>query len=396
MSNLDLFLTHVKSFDPYPILYCRDSLGNVRTWKVEVVGNKYRFITGLKNSAKMVTTEWTVCQGKNIGKSNETTPENQAAKEAKAALTHKLKTDGYWSNESDIDKARFFAPMLAHKYVELDDNNQIKSRTPINWNKGVWVSPKMDGLRCIINREGAFSREGNPFVAFPHILRELEPVFKEFPDLVLDGECYTHILNNDFNKIISLAKKRKPTQLELEESEEYLEYHIFDVASEKGDYAQRFKWLQNNIQSRYSHNKWIKLCEHKLVFSEVEVDKYLSKCVELGFEGCMMNLPEAEYESAKRSHSILKYKLFQDDEFQIIDVIEGSGQRSGMMGKCVLKAKSGRVFECDSKGDRSFFRLLLVHKHDFIGKKATVRFQNYTPDGIPRFAKIIAIRDYEN
>jgi DNA ligase-1 len=392
-SILDTFLTSVKKFDAYPMLYSRTSTGAVQTWKVEVQGDKYRFHTGQKGGA-IITTEWTTCKGKNPGKANQTTPEEQAAKEAKAAMAKKLKSGGYWENESDIDRVRFFAPMLAHKYVDLNDDNTIKSRRHIDWSKGVWVSPKMDGLRCIINREGAFSRMGNKFASFPHIPRELQQLFIENPDLVLDGECYAHALKADFDKLISLAKKQKPKAAELTESEANLEYHIFDCPTAPGGYTERYAWLQKMIQ-RFANNRWIKLCEHKHLFSEAELDAYLTVCIQQGFEGCMMNMPDAAYEADKRSYSILKYKLFMDAEFEIIDVIEGDGNRSGMMGRCIMKLPKGGTFDCDSKGNRDFFKRLLADKKNVIGKKATVRFQNYTPDGKPRFAKIIAIRDYE-
>ena len=393
-SLLDTFLEKAKKVAPYPTLYSRTSTGAIQTWKVEVEGNKYRFITGQKNSPNLVTTEWTTCQGKGKGKSA-TTPEEQATKEAKAAMQKKLK-GSYWQNEADIDKMRFFAPMLAHKYVlELDDNGNIVKRRFVDWKKGVWVSPKMDGLRCIINREGAFSRLGNQFFAFPHITDELKALFDEFPDLVLDGECYTHALKADFDKIISLAKKKTPTPEELKESREKLEYHIFDCPSAPGGYTERYEWLKKNILSRFGADSSIKLCEHKMIYSETDLDAYLQECIAQGFEGCMMNLPGAEYEPDKRSYTILKYKLFMDAEFEILDVLEGTGNRSGMMGKIVFKLPKGGTFDCDSKGNRDFFRRLLLEKNVIIGKKATVRFQNYTPAGVPRFAKVIAIRDYE-
>lgn len=393
-SLLDAFLSSVKKFDPYPMLYSRTSTGSVQTWKVEIEGDKYRFHTGKKGGA-IITTEWTTCKGKSIGRANETTPEEQAAKEAKAAMADKLKSGGYWESESDIDRRRFFPPMLAHKYVELDDNNKIVSRRKIDWAKGVWASPKMDGLRCVINREGAFSREGNQFLAFPHIPRELQALFIEDPNLILDGECYTHALANNFNKIISLAKKKKPTPAQLQESEDKLEYWVFDVASHKGTYTERYAWLEKNIQERFKGNKWINLCEHVMIYSEADMDAYLSKCIQQGFEGAMMNIPDTLYEPDRRSYFILKYKLFMDEDFEIIDVQEGDGNRAGMMGRCVMKIPKGGTFDCDSKGNAAFFRQLLRDKKNVIGKKAIVRFQNYTPDGKPRFCKIIAIRDYE-
>jgi DNA ligase-1 len=395
-SLLDSFLAQVKAkpVDTYPMLYSRTSTGAVQTWRVEVEGEKYRVHTGQKNGA-IITSEWTVCKGKNLGKASETSPEEQAAKEAKAAMVLKLKSGGYWQDESDIDQARFFAPMLAHKYVELNNDNTIKSRRKIDWSKGVYVSPKMDGVRCIINRQGCFSRQGNQFAAFPHIPRALQALFVADPTLILDGECYAHALKSDFDKLMSLAKKKTPTPEELKESEAKLEYWIFDVPSIDGTAAERYAWMEKNIAQPFSGNQWIKVVDHKLVLSEKELDGLLEEAIQMGFEGIMMNLPDKPYEVDKRSYFILKYKLFQDAEFEIVEVCEGVGGRSGMMGYCTLKLPCGRTFDSDSQGNRALFKRMLLEKKDVIGKKATVRFQNYTPEGKPRFPKIIAIRDYE-
>lgn len=386
-SILDAFLGKVKNFDPFPVLYSRTNTGAIQTWKVEVDGNKYRFITGQKNSPNMVTSEWTVCQGKNVGKANETTGDEQALKEAKSAQAKKLKSCGYWEHECDIDKTKFFAPMLAKKWVEH------KHRA--DWSKGVYISPKMDGLRCVINREGAFSRLGNRFVAFPHIYRELQHLFVEDPDLVLDGECYTHALKHDFDKIISLAKQQKPTPEDIKESEKYLEYWIFDCPTAPGGYHERYQWLKKNIQERFRGNRWIKLCEHRLITREADLDVALGDYIQEGFEGIMINLYDGGYESDKRSHNILKYKLFQDEEFEIVDIFPGDGNRSGMFGRAIMKMPDGRTFKSSAKGNEEFYIRLLKERKDLIGKKATIRFQNFTPDGIPRFGTIIAIRDYE-
>jgi DNA ligase 1 len=362
-SLLDTFLEKAKKVTPYPLLYSRNSDGSVHTWQVEVSGPKYRFHSGRKNGS-IVTSEWTTCTGKSKGKANETSGEAQAAKEAKAALTKKLK-GSYWENESDIDQVRFF------------------------------VSPKMDGLRCIINREGAWSRLGNQFVAFPHIPQELQNLFLADPNLVLDGECYTHALKHDFDKIISLAKKKKPTAKELAESAAKLQYWVFDCPTIPGGYHERYQWMKKNIQEKFKDSSCIKLCEHKLIYSEAELEDYLGECLEKGFEGCMMNLPDGEYEADYRSYNILKYKLFQDAEFVIFDILPGDGNRSGMFGKAIMKMKDGRTFRSGSRGSRELYPRLLAEKSDVIGKEATVRFQNYTPDGIPRFGTIVAIRDYE-
>lgn len=368
----------------YKTLYSRTSTGAIQVWFGEAEEDRYRTVSGQLEGIKTYA-EWTTCEGKNIGKSNETRPEEQCVKELEALYTKKLAAD-YFESIEEIDKPRFISPMLAKSYENRKDE--------IDWTKGVYISPKMDGLRAVITRDGAKSRNGKLFTSFPHILRELEPLFKAFPKFAADGEIYTNKLKTDFNKIISLAKKSKPTEEDFIESEQWLEYHIFDAPMMKGGYHERYTELKALFEKYFKNNKWIKLCPHKLIKSELEVEENLQKYIEEGFEGLMVNLYDGDYEF-KRSPFILKYKLFQDFEAEIIDITEGRGNRSGMFGFATLKMDNGKTFDANARGTEAYYTGLLKNKSKYIGQKATVRYQNLTPDGIPRFPVIIGIRDYE-
>ena len=367
----------------YKKLYCLDNIGNTRIWWVEQNGNKYRMCSGIENG-KIVESIWTIVEGKNSGKLNETSDEEQAEKEVLAKYK-KQKETGYWENVEDINKFQYFSPMLAHKWTEHKDK--------VDWSNGAYISPKMDGVRCILQKSGATSRNGKCYVSFPHILRELKPLFDKNPNLILDGECYTHRLKNDFDKIISLAKKLKPTEKDLVESEKYLQFWIFDCPSIKGDFHTRYNFLKELIQS-YKDNKWIKLCDHKLIKSADEIEPNLQGWLVKGFEGIMINTYDGLYES-KRSYNLLKYKLFQDVEMEIVDITEGVGNRANMLGYLTLKTPDGKIFDSNARGDEEKYKRMLDEKNNLIGKMATVRFQNYTPNKIPRFPVVISIRDYE-
>ena len=115
--------------------------------------------------------------------------------------------------------------------------------------------------------------------------------------------------------------------------------------------------------------------------------------METGYEGQMVRL-DSIYEN-KRSKSLLKRKEFRDEEFQILDVIEGDGNKSGMAASMLLCNDRDQKFNSNIKGDRTYLRELLKNKDSLIGKRATVKYFNLTPDGIPRFPYVIAIRDYE-
>lgn len=368
----------------YKKLYRRDNNENIRVWWCDQDVNRYRMCSGI-NSGVVIESNWTVVDGKNKGRANATTPEEQAAKEVEAKYK-KQRDSGYWDNVKDIDKVKFFAPMLAEKYTECKD--------VIDWEKGVFISPKMDGLRCVITKDGCFSRNGKQFVSFPHIPKELRAIFEDNPRLVLDGEVYTHTFANNFNKIISLAKKTKPTDEDLAESAKHLQYWIFDAPNTDLPFSARYEWLRTAFDAYFYKSKVIKLCPHKLVYSEDEVEQELEAEISKGFEGLMINLPDAVYEN-KRSIGLLKYKKFIDEECEILDIIAGDGNRANMFGRAILKRATGAEFEANSRGDEELYRRLLVEKNDVIGKMATIRYQNLTPDGKPRFPVIIGIRDYE-
>lgn len=369
----------------YKKLYCRDTIGNIRIWWMEQEGNKYRMCSGIENG-QIVQSLWTNVEGKNLGRSNETSAEEQASKEIDAKYKKQKEQNGYWEKIKDIDKVRFFSPMLAHKWTEHKDK--------VNWSNGAYISPKMDGLRCIIQKNGATSRNGKIYISFPHILRELKPLFDKIPDLILDGECYTHRLKNNFDKIISLAKKTKPSDEDLIESENNLQYWIFDCPSIKDNFHIRYNTLKELLEP-FKDNKWIKLCEHKLIKTEDEIELNLQEWLIQGFEGLMLNTYEGLYEE-KRSYNLLKYKQFMDEEFEIVDIDEGTGNRSGMFGRAYLKNKNGKIFKANARGTEEFYIRLLKEKKDLIGKQAIVRYQNLTPDeNVPRFGVIIGIRDYE-
>ena len=361
-----------------PTLYARSETGNVLEWDIQILGNKYCTITGTRGGKK-ITSDYTNCLGKNIGKANETTPESQAYAEASAKWTKKLKS-GYWEDEKDIDKAAYFQPQLAHKYLDYKDD--------IDWTNGVYISPKLDGCRCVTTIDGMYSRNGKPFLSSPHILRELMPLFDKNPGLRLDGELYAHKLKSDFDKIISLARKTKPTPEDIAESEEKLEYWIYDCPSVPGGYHERYTWLRKEILGNFYNHRNIKLCIHKLVKTSAELEDSLQYYIEHGFEGLMVNLYDGEYQQ-KRSKNLLKYKEFIDDEFLITNISEGVGNRAGGFGYATLMMPSGKSFDSSARGNIAEWKGILANMDDYIGKKATVRYQNLTPDGIPRFPVII-------
>ena len=361
-----------KTFD---VIYSKDTLGNIRIWYMEQNDNKYRTISGLSDGEK-VTSEWSHAEAKNVGRSNATTTIVQATAEIEAKYKKQLKT-GYHKNVKDVDTVQYVEPMLAKKYGDVE------------FTFPVYTQPKLDGMRCIITKDGMWSRTGKKVVSAPHIYNALKSLFSEDPNYIFDGELFCNKYKNDFNAIISLAKQTKPNPEDLVLSEKHLQYWIYDLPSSKKVFSERFA----DIKKLIPNHKSLVIVPTDLVNTQEELDSLYAEYQKDGQEGQMIRINDV-YEN-KRSKFLLKRKEFVDDEFEIVNISEGKGNRSGMFGRAHLITSNGVEFEANARGNEYFYEELLKNKSKYIGKMATVRYQNLTPDGKPRFGVIIAIRDYE-
>jgi DNA ligase-1 len=208
-------------------IYKKTKTGATQEWTIEVSDNKYRTHSG-QCGGQITTNAWTVVYGKNTGKANATTDDEQAMAEAIAKRTKKLES-GYFEDITNIDTKQYFEPMLAAKWEDYKD----KLTYPI------YSQAKLDGIRCILTKDGMFSRNGKPIISAPHIFDSVKPLFETNPDLIFDGELYADKFANDFNKIVSLVKKTKPTADDLKESKELIEYHIYDLPSSNKNFVER-------------------------------------------------------------------------------------------------------------------------------------------------------------
>lgn len=379
----------------YPWIYKKGTDGIISQWTVEVEGNKFRSYSGCVNGVITIN-DWTTCLPKNLDKSNVTTGEEQALKEA-AALYKKKLEKGYHENIEDSSKKKFFEPMLAQKWE--DRKNEITYP--------IYSQPKLDGVRCIVNKDGMWTRTGKPIVAVPHIFEEVKFLFEIYPDLVLDGELYCDKFAQDFNKIISLVRKTKPTPQDIIDGR-VVDYWIYDC-SYNADFGERSSYLRDKIFTRLNIQGGPvidgKQQSEKTVFvptyvlnSEAQVNKQFELYIEQGYEGQILR-QNGPYEN-KRSKNLLKHKGWQDDEFTILDVLEGKGSREGTVGKMRFQNKAGVEFHSNLKLDHDTLAEMWLKKDSYIGKLATIKYFELTPvsetgGGVPRFPYVIAIRDYE-
>jgi DNA ligase-1 len=344
-------------------IYKRDSAGNLREWRQEIEGSRYRTIAGLSGGNQAVS-EWTQATPKNVGRANETTAEQQACAEVAANYEAKLKRE-YFLTIEETDAPRFFKPMLAHAF------------DPAAAVYPVWSQPKLDGIRALASAKGLATREGQPIVSCPHITDALAPFFEVNPDAILDGEIYNHDLADDFNAIVSTVKRTHCSADQLAASAEIAEFHVYDFPSFGHlGFSARAKAVAFALVEA---PPCIRIVPTHRVDAPEHLDALYGEYLAASYEGQMVRT-DTPYEQ-KRSKSLLKRKQFEDAEFRIVAIEEGTGNWAGVAKRVTLHLGEGRTFGAGIRGTRERARALLTETWE----KATVRYFALTPDGVPRF-----------
>ena len=275
-------------------------------------------------------------------------------------------------------------PMLAHK---VNENR-------IDFSEKVFIQPKLDGVRCIFTKDGAYSRTGKQFHNLRHIELRLKGFFKLNPDIQLDGELYNHALRNDFEQIISLVRKQKPTDEDRRNAQHLIQYHVYDMIAEGLSYEDRLNWLMSNKVLWWS-NVVVPVETHRVNKYEEAANMHYDGFLKQGYEGSILRL-NGPYEQ-KRSYNLQKFKDFSDTEATIIGYEAGKGKFTGLIGKFLMIDDNGIEFGCPiGKGynydDRRF---ILNNIHDYIGKRATFTYFERTKAGSYRHPLFKCIRNYE-
>ena len=273
-------------------------------------------------------------------------------------------------------------PMLAHKYNDKR----------VDWSQPVYIQPKLDGVRCLFTKDGAFSRTGKQFKNVAHIEAELIPFFNERPDFVLDGELYNHNLKNDFEKIISLVRKQKPTEDDRLEAEKLVQFHVYDYIDGKYD---SYKRRMHNLVTSDLYCPSIQYVPAKLVDSYNYARTIHAAFLSEGYEGSIIRL-DGVYKHG-RSYDLMKFKDFSDTEATIIGYETGKGKRTGTLGKFIMQDDEGNKFGCPPGKGFTYKNLadMLDNIGDYIGKRATFTYFQRTQAGSYRHPHFKCIRNYE-
>ena len=299
--------------------------GKTKTWRAWIEGNTIVIEQGNPELTR------TVIESKH--------PE----KELKSLRQKKIK-QGYHEGTADP------CAMLAHEWNKSKDNLSFP----------VYVQPKLDGIRCLVyQKDGRWifqSRNHTVFQSFPHLEKVLPTGY------ILDGELYHHGL--DFQEITSIVRKKNHPDIS------QLQYHVYDVISE-GTFEERYHLLLGI--------KGIVLTETRTAHSIDDLEKYHDHCTERGYEGIMIRNPQGVYRQT-RSKDLLKYKKFKTDEYQVIGHTIGKGDIA--IFECKVNDKTFGVM---MKATLEEKKEMLEHIQDYYGKWLTVKYQELSKEGIPRF-----------
>jgi len=346
---------------PLEILYGLGNNGKVLEYEMQVVGNRFRTITGSQGFGH-VTSEWTVCEGKNLGRANETTPEEQAYSEAKSRWEKKQKSGGYWKNIKDINKVKFVEPMLAYPLVNSKHDRTKHVKFPC------MVDRKYNGGRVIFTRNGAFTRKGEKYLTIPHIVKSLEPLFEKYPDLVIDSEGYNHLYRYELNELMSILRTSvNITDKLLEKSEKIVRLYVYDCYGFETTEEETGCWHRRlALNALLKDIPYTVAVPFKTAHSLKEVYEIYDEYVREGYEGAIVRNWNAPYQH-KRTNDLIKIKPEEDAEATVITIHKGNGNASNFAATATLKMEDGREFDATFRGPEDQKIDILKHPENWVG-----------------------------
>lgn len=346
-----------------PVLYSKTSKGKLHSWTIEVKGNvvwtEWGEVGGCENG------DHYFAEGKNIGRSNETTPEEQANLEATSKWESK-KLKKYYETADAAMNTLNIKPMRAYT---LDDKREAKLKWPVD------VQPKFDGVRCMayLRDDGTvrlMSRGGKDYTV-PLVAGALTG--RLAAGMCLDGELYVH--GESLQEIRHLIANKDPS----------VTFHVYDcteLPTNDHGWEKRKAILDMWFATASNLNDDVIVQSVVVSCADIKaVKRTHDKYVKDGYEGAMIRTMTGKYKLAGKSTDLLKYKMFVDDEFVIVRV--GKGKDEVPLYTCIQE--EGLEFDVRPVGTAEQRKRLLREGSKRVGQLLTVKYQNRSDDNIPLF-----------
>lgn len=266
------------------------------------------------------------------------------------------------------------------------------------------LSPKLDGIRCLIIDGVAVGRSLKPL---PN--KYVQKIFGR-PELNgLDGEL---IVGQPTAKEVFQTTSSGVMSIE---GEPEVMFHVFDDFLETGGFQRRLHTAHRRI-------KKAKCCypvDHHEILKADDLNQWEQDYLELGYEGVMLRHPNGPYKhgrSTAKEGWLLKVKRFEDSEARIIGFselmhnaneakrnelghLERSSHKANKVGKQMLGAltvqdlKTKVEFDIGTGFTEDQRRLLWATGDNLLGKVVKYKSQ---PTGVkekPRFPVFLGFRD---
>lgn len=368
-----------------PVLQSETRTGKAKFWQGHVVQDGENWYTQTsywqtKNDGSSSTVQWSEVyevKPKNVGRSNETSAEQQAHLELESAV--KGQRDKGYAEEGEEPEV-LPLPMLAHKFSDRG-------------HKVIWpayVQPKLNGQRMLFNGKVGWSRGGKEIIpeCIAHIKNEIGPL----PEgVILDGEL---ILpgNPLLQKTMTAIKKFRP------ELSPTLLYWVYDIVEPSLPFSKRLEKLSGllpkggSVIDLLSYN--VLLVDTETVESPAQVLQWHQQFVAHGYEGSMVRFDGDGYDIGHRNNQLQKVKDFVDGEFEVLDIVEGGGRFKGA-AIFVCRATESETFTCVPEGDMEYRRSLFRDRKEILSstRYLTVRYQELSKDKVPIFPVGVSLRE---
>jgi DNA ligase-1 len=235
-----------------------------------------------------------------------------------------------------------------------------------------WVSEKLDGVRAIWNGRELRFRSGR-LIAAPAWFTA------NFPARRLDGELW--LGRGEFDRLSGIVRKEPPDDTEWRS----VRYMLFELPDAPGTFSQRIEQMRAIVAK--ADIPWLRVIEQTRVRDRAELRRRLEKVLEQRGEGLMLHRADALYTTG-RGDDLLKLKPWLDAEATVIEHLPGKGKYLGMLGSLRLEMPNGKRFNLGTG-----FSDALRRDPPPLGALVTYRYRELNPNGLPRFASFLRIRD---
>jgi DNA ligase-1 len=236
------------------------------------------------------------------------------------------------------------------------------------------VSEKLDGVRAVWDGNRLRFRSGQVINAPSWFIEKL-------PAHALDGELWMG--RGNFDRVSGATRRLEPIEAEWRE----ITYQVYELPDGIGTFSDRVHALHKSVANLDA--PWVQVLAQIQVADDQALQLKLQQIAHVGGEGLMLHRADAAWQTG-RSDALLKLKKQMDAEAKVIAYLPGKGKYEGMVGALLVEMSDGKQFQLG--GGLSDQQRITPPE---IGSWVTYRYRDLTPQGIPRFANFLRVREVE-